>query len=149
MSNGPAFSDEARAAALAYILAGVAGGRGVERVIREDSGKEGVPRLPSKPVFWQWHFADPRLQDELVRAREAGIEAHVDQIIEIADGTDEAPSEDPAVRRVRIYAREKAAAMLKPKKYGPKMDLTSNGETLGLAEDLAARRRRALEGRDA
>ena len=143
------FTDEERAAAIRYVLAGVATGRGVERVLREDRDLPGVPRLPSKTVWWGWHFQITGLPDDLARAREAGIEAHVDQIIEIADGTDENPSDDPAIRRVRITAREKAAQMLKPKKYGPKMDLNSNGQTLGLAEQLAARRKRAIEERDA
>lgn len=143
------FTDEERDAAIDYVLGEVAGGRGVKRVLREDAGKEGVPRLPDNATWWRWQYRNVGLSDQLARARESGVEAIVDEITDIADGKDDLPDADPAMRRVRIYAREKAAQLLKPRKYGPKMDLTSNGQTLGLADELAKRRRRAIEEREA
>jgi hypothetical protein len=39
--------------------------------------------------------------------------------------------------------------MLKPKTYGPKLDLTSGGEKLALSSELEAARRRIAGGEDA
>lgn len=50
-------------------------------------------------------------------------------------------------RKLLIETIIKQAQMLKPKTYGPKLDLTSGGEKLGLAAEIeAARRRIANDG---
>lgn len=41
-------------------------------------------------------------------------------------------------RKLKIETYFKAAQMLKPKTYGPKLDLTSDGKALGLAAELEA-----------
>jgi hypothetical protein len=46
-------------------------------------------------------------------------------------------------RKLVVETAFKAAQMLKPKTYGPKLDLTSGGEKLGLSAELEAARRRA------
>jgi hypothetical protein len=46
-------------------------------------------------------------------------------------------------RKLVVETYIKAAQMLKPKTYGPKLDLTSGGEKLGLSAELEAARRRA------
>ncbi len=139
------FDDDERKAAIAYILSRVCCGRSVRAVLIADAGNGEVPRLPGVQTWWRWVAADAALSEHLARAREAGIEALLDEIIDIADDM----GEDSASRRVRIDARIRLAQMMKPRKYGPSIDLTSNGQTLGLAEQLAARRKRAIEERDA
>lgn len=53
-------------------------------------------------------------------------------------------------RKLLVDTLIKSAQMLKPKTYGPKLDLTSGGEKIGLpAEIEAARRRSAGNERDA
>lgn len=61
--------------------------------------------------------------------------AHSERI-DIADEL----SEEAASKRTRVEARNKPAQMLKPRKYEPKLDVTSNGQIVGFAELLEARR---------
>lgn len=51
-----------------------------------------------------------------------------------------------AHRKLLVDTLIKSAQMLKPKTYGPKLDLTSGGEKLGLSAEIEASRRRAAEG---
>jgi hypothetical protein len=46
-------------------------------------------------------------------------------------------------RKLLVDTLIKSAQMLKPKTYGPKLDLTSGGEKLGLSAELEAARKRA------
>lgn len=48
-------------------------------------------------------------------------------------------------RKLLVDTLIKSAQMLKPKKYGPKLDLTSGGERIGLSAEVEAARRRASE----
>jgi hypothetical protein len=139
----PHFSDEERQAAIDHVLSAVSAGRSVRSVLLNDRGNELSPRLPSVCMWWEWLTKDTALTEHLARAREFGIEALLDECIDIADN----PAEDPASRRVRIETRMKLAQMLKPRKYGPKLDVTSNQQTVGLAEALAAARLRVIEGK--
>lgn len=140
---------------IAHILAEVASGRHVSRILREDEG------MPSKSEFWRWHFRDDGLRGKLADARANGVEALLDECAEIADdgtndwierkrddgSTYEAINGEHIQRsKLRIETRVKMAQMLKPKTYGPKLDLTSGGEKLGLAAELEAARKRIAEG---
>ena len=66
------------------------------------------------------------LLERVERARELGAGKHLDEIIEISDNK----TEDANSRKVRIYAREKYAAMIAPQRYGAKLDVTSAGKAL-------------------
>jgi hypothetical protein len=48
-------------------------------------------------------------------------------------------------RKLLIDTIIKQAQMLKPKTYGPKLDLTSGGEKIGLSAELEAARKRSAE----
>lgn len=138
------YSDEERAEILAHVLVQVATGRFVSRVFREDKTTTSGVRMPAESTFWLWVFqdeSDDKLSEKLARAREFGIEALVDETVDIADETafdtlkDENGSERPnsewiSRSKLRIETRLKLAAMLKPKKYGAKLDVTSGGEKL-------------------
>jgi hypothetical protein len=50
-----------------------------------------------------------------------------------------------AHRKLYIETMFKAAQMLKPKKYGAKLDLTSDGKQIGIADAIAAGRKRVQE----
>lgn len=151
------YTDEERAEIVAHVLVQVATGRFVSRVFREDKTTADGVKMPSPSTFWLWVFQDDsdasqqgeRLSDKLMRAREFGIEALLDETVDIADETafDTIKGEEGADRpntewisrsKLRIETRLKLAAMLKPKKYGAKVDVTSGGEKIGLAEALAA-----------
>lgn len=137
------FCDEERQAAIDHVLSAVSAGRSVRSVLLNDRRVALSPRLPSVAIWWEWLTKDPALAEHLARAREFGIEALLDECIDIADND----AEDPASRRVRIETRMKLAQMLKPRKYGARLDVTSNQQTVGLAEALAAARLRVIEGK--
>lgn len=64
-----------------------------------------------------------------MRARELGFERIIgEELIDIADNRED--DSDPQSRRVRIWAREKAAAMLHPRRFGNTIDVTSGGKPL-------------------
>lgn len=142
---------------IAHILAEVASGRPVSRVLVEDEG------MPSKSEFWRWHLSDEDLRGNLADARANGVEAMLDEAKAIADDAehdwvkkageeDDEPEwlfnkENVLRSKLRVETRVKLAQMLKPRTYGPKLDLTSGGEKLGLSAEIeAARRRTAEEG---
>lgn len=159
------YSDEERAEIIAHVLVQVATGRFVSRVFREDKTTATGVKLPAHSTFWLWVFQDDnraadqseKLSDKLARAREYGIEALLDETVDIADETlfdtikDESGSERPnsewiSRSKLRIETRIKLAQMLKPKKYGAKLDLTSAGEKLDLAAAVAAGNARVGDG---
>lgn len=162
-----AYTDEEKAEIIAHVLVSVACGRFVSRVFREDDIIANGVQLPNQDTFWRWVLEDDNLDDgspdkqglseKLVRARERGIEALIDECIDIADdGTNdwitkergdgseyETIDRDHVMRsKLRVETRLKLAAMLKPKKYGAKLDVTSDGKQLGLAEAIEQGRKR-------
>lgn len=136
-----------------HILSQLSTGRPVSRICREDEG------MCDASTFWRWHFVDETLRTKVAEARANGVEAMLDEAIEIADdGRNDwvaKPKKDDGEETVfafnkenvlrsklRFDARVKAAQMLKPKTYGPKLDLTSGGEKIGLSSEIEAARRR-------
>lgn len=143
------YTEEERAEIVAHVLVNVACGRFVSRVFREDkTTAEGV-KLPNPETFWRWVLEDENLpsgstdkqglSNKLVRARESGIEALLDDIIDIADdgrndtymhelesGLEVERTDHDVIQRsrLRVETRIKLAQMLKPKKYGPKSEHT-------------------------
>ncbi|ALJ15349.1 terminase small subunit-like protein [Sphingopyxis macrogoltabida] len=159
-----------REKAIPVILAGVAAGKALDVVLKED------PTLPSPSTFWRWHMDDVKLRDNLARAREMGVEVHMDEALSIADTPmqgqivtrkldkdgneyDEVRTEDMlGHRKLMIETRIKRAQMIAPRKYGPKLDVTSDGERIEMeSTDVAVRlasifagieKRRAGDGDD-
>lgn len=144
------YSDEEKAEIIAHVLVQVASGRFVSRVFREDKTTATGVKMPAVSTFWLWAFQDEanEISDKLVRARHHGIEALLDETIDIADetqfdtvkddsGNDRPNSEWISRSKVRIETRIKLAQMLKPKTYGPKVDVTSGGEPIMEPDDTA------------
>ena len=69
----------------------------------------------------------PEFSARYARAHEEQSETMGEDIIIIADNA----SLNPHDKRVRIDARKWLMGKLKPKKYGEKLDLTTNGEKIG------------------
>lgn len=142
------YSDEEKQRIIDHVLAEVACGRYVSRILAEDE------EMPDQATFWRWHFADwNELRGKLADARACGVEVYIDDMLEIADdGTNDyalkpkKDEDDPdefafdkenVLRsKLRVETRIKAAQMLKPKTYGPKLDLTSDGKALGLSDAM-------------
>lgn len=137
------YTHEEREAILEHVLTEVSTGRSVNRILKDD------PFMPAPSQFWRWHFESPVWQEKLGRARENGVETHIDEVIDIVDSaTDDVYIEfdkdgDPvakldgsAIARARLRAeyRLKRAQMIAPRKYGAKVDVTSGGEALKPAE---------------
>lgn len=140
-----------REKAIAYILGEVAGGRSLVRVLREDKG------VPGSSTFWRWHMEDENLRENLARARENGVEALMEEAREIADtqeigeivtvdGDKETVRKEDMLghRKLRIETRLKYAQMIAPRKYGPKLDLTSGNEPIKMDDTAVAARAAAL-----
>jgi len=130
-------------------------GRSLSRVLREDAD------MPSPAFFWTWHMHDDDIKDNLARARQNGVEALLDEAVDIAntpqigevtvtkpgsgdDATDkvEVRREDMlGHRKLQVETRIKVAQMIAPRKYGPKVDVTSDNKPLAgfSAGDMAAR----------
>lgn len=131
------YTPEERAAIAQRVIAGCAAGRSVAAMLREDG-------MPAPSAFWRWHFEDTTLQDDLARARALGVEALLDEARVIADGDDvdlaaakpgaefaaAMTKADARRAKLRVDTRIKMAQMLAPRKYGPKLDVTTDGAKL-------------------
>lgn len=138
----PPITPEEQQRISAHVLAEVATGRSVARVFREDQASHSLCHVST---FLKWVANDPVLEENLGRARQTGIEVHLDSVLDIVDdatddvqievgpdGTPRAVINGKAIRRASLQAeyRLKMAQMMKPKKYGTKVDVTSGGEKL-------------------
>lgn len=113
--------------------------------------------MPNQSTVFRW-LADERyiaFREQYARAREAQADALFDEMLDIADdgsndyvtkerddgSTYEALNAEHVQRsRLRIDARKWMASKLQPKKYGDKIDVTSDGDKIsGLAGWLDAR----------
>lgn len=111
-----------------YVCEQIVNRRPMYKVFQEDREKA---KLCAFSTFNGWLVAFPgEVMEKVARAREAAATSYVEDIVQIADGKDDEPSADPNMRKVRIYAREKAAAMIAPRRFGQKLDVTSDGKAL-------------------
>jgi len=85
--------------------------------------------MPSRAVIYRWLRTYPEFLDNYARAKDDSSEALADDIEDIAEGV-LAKRYEPNAARVAIDAKKWVAAKLKPKKYGDKVDFTSDGEKL-------------------
>jgi hypothetical protein len=77
--------------------------------------------MPASQTVRVWLALDAEFAAQYARAREEQADYYADEIIEIAD-----TAEDANLARLRIDARKWKASKLRPKKYGEKLDLTSD-----------------------
>jgi hypothetical protein len=147
------YTDEEKDEIIAHVLVGVACGRYISRIFAEDATTATGVKIPAESTFWLWMFQDEsdELSEKLARARQAGIEVRLSECEEIADdsvndyvlkkyGDDgerwEYAAEHVQRSKLRIDTRIKLAQMMKPKTYGPSLDLTSGREKIGALEAL-------------
>jgi hypothetical protein len=91
------------------------------------------PRLPSHATVRRWIAENEDFRDKYTRAREEQADFIADEIMEISDGLSrkkELTHEQIGAARLRMDARKWVAAKLKPKKYGDKVDVTTDGESM-------------------
>jgi hypothetical protein len=113
--------------------------RALTRICEEDEG------MPSYSLIAKWRRNFPDIRERISHAREDALEAMVEEIVTISDernhdpyiaydnnGKPYAKIDGDAIQRakLRVYARERAAALLAPRIFGAKLDVTSGGEKL-------------------
>lgn len=85
--------------------------------------------MPSKVTFYNWINKSEDLLNKYARAKDDGADALADDIQDIADGV-LSGKYDPNAGRVAGDLKKWSASKLKPKKYGDKLDMTTNGKDL-------------------
>lgn len=110
--------------AVASIIRAVGAGAPVRRAIRE----AGI----SCQAFYDAIEADASLRERYARAKARGIDALVDEMLEIADDR----SLEPEHKRYQIDVRKFYAAKLAPKVYGDRLDL-NHGAAEGFSLTIA------------
>lgn len=108
--------------------------KGLNAICRE------TEKLPAPSTVYKWLSEQPEFSEKYARAREMQADLLADEIIEIADDdsndtveTKFGPKENSewtSRSKLRVDARKWKASKLAPKKYGDKVDVTSNGETV-------------------
>lgn len=121
------------------ILDRLAEGQPLSVICRSDE------RFPHPSVWRDWCEADETLAIAYARAREAGEDAIAGECLAIIDEpparlmTEQGPRIDPADvhnRRLRFEGRLKLLAKWNPKRWGDKVDVTSEGK--GVTSIIAA-----------
>ncbi len=87
------------------------------------------PNMPTFVTLLKWIEEDERKMKQYTRAKEESADTDADHVNDIAQRvlTKEV---DPASARVAIDAYKWSAGKKKPKKYGDKIDVTTNQESL-------------------
>lgn len=115
--------------------------------------------MPSSSTFFIWLNEDDELSKRYARAKEVQAEALADEIIEIADdgsndymtivkGDKEYNVENKEVTnrsRLRVDARKWLLSKTLPKKYGDRIDITTDGEKVGGSIPLVLEDGRSIE----
>ena len=102
------------------------------------------PDFPSRRSIFRWLNKNEDFRHQYARAKEEAVEAMIEDIVDIADdgtndymtitkGDTEYNVEDREVTnrsRLRVDTRKWIVSKLKPKKYGDKVDITSDGKAI-------------------
>lgn len=101
--------------------------------------------MPAEGTVYRWLATKAYFRERYALAREVQADRLVDEILDIADDTasdtaySAAGSPGPNTEwisrsKLRVESRLKLMALLAPKRYGGKLDLTSGGEKLGAVD---------------
>lgn len=102
------------------------------------------PDMPGLSTVFKWLHKHPEFVEQYARAKEESAEAMAEDILDIADdGTNdwmtiqkgkleiEVPDKEVIMRsRLRVDTRKWLMSKMKPKKYGEKLDMTTDGQPL-------------------
>lgn len=116
----------------AEICGRIAAGESLNRICKDD-------HMPDIVTVYRWMAANEQFRKNYALAREDQAETHADGIQDIAD--EMPPMDDKGKtdsgwvswQKNRIDARKWIASKLKPRKFGDKIDVTSDGKQVGLA----------------
>jgi hypothetical protein len=85
--------------------------------------------MPERKTIYNWLRKHEEFLHNYTRAKEDSADSHADNIAEVAEKVASGKLE-PNAGRVVLDAYKWTASKLKPKKYGDKIDVTSNGESV-------------------
>lgn len=100
------------------------------------------PNMPSLPAVYRWMEEHETFRANYSRARDICADVRAEEIIDIAD-----TCADPNKARVQIDARKWLASKMKPKSYGDRLDIGSDGSPVRLVCEWNGQGR-ASSGRD-
>lgn len=101
--------------------------------------------MPSIQTFFRWIRTKPEFSEQYARAKQESADAMAEDILDIADdgtndwmerenkdgSTYEVVNHEVLARsRLRVDTRKFLMAKMKPKRYGEKLDITSDGKAL-------------------
>jgi len=81
---------------------------------------------PDEKTVYRWLASNEQFRQKYAHARNLHAEREAERIVEIADDLDIPPEH----KRYMIDARKWTASKLLPKKYGDKLDITSDGKAI-------------------
>ncbi|WP_373413700.1 terminase small subunit protein [Ensifer aridi] len=127
----------------------------IGKSLREICSAEG---MPSESLVRKWVMKDEDFGAQYARAREAGMEALADEILQIADSQEgdilktedgrEIVNHDAIQRaRLRVDTRKWLMSKIAPKKYGDRLDLNHSGSIGTLSDDALDARLLKLLGK--
>ncbi|MDX0320355.1 terminase small subunit protein [Sinorhizobium meliloti] len=127
----------------------------IGKSLREICSAEG---MPSESLVRKWVMKDEDFGAQYARAREAGMEALADEILQIADSQEgdvlktedgrEVVNHDAIQRaRLRVDTRKWLMSKIAPKKYGDRLDLNHSGSIGALSDDALDARLLKLLGK--
>lgn len=83
---------------------------------------------PAISTIFLWFRTQPGFREQYEKAKEECSDMLVEDMLDIADNVKGDTQRD----RLRVDTRKWTASKLKAKKYGEKLDMTSNGQVLGV-----------------
>jgi len=107
--------------------------------------------MPGQSTVFEWLNADSLFVEQYARARDKGLDAMAEELLEIADepvgSTDNGATDNGAVarNRLRVDARKWYLSKLAPKRYGDRLELDGHVE-IDLATSILAARKRSGGG---
>lgn len=94
--------------------------------------------MPAISSVFNWFRTQPKFLEQYARAKEESADALAEEIIDISDeslkvikkGAEKKSGAYAQAQRLRVDTRKWIMSKMKPKKYGDKIDMTTNGKDL-------------------
>lgn len=93
--------------------------------------------MPAISTFYKWLRENEEFAKQYARATEERSEAMAEEILDLADdasnvvlGIDKSDNARVSAMKLRVDTRKWLMAKMKPKKYGDKLDMTTNGKDI-------------------
>lgn len=104
------------------ILVRISEGESVRTICADD-------KMPAMSTIFKWLNEHKEFSEQYARAKQEAADAMAEDMLAIADA---ARSDRDAVAKAKLQVetRQWIASKLKPKKYGDKLDMTTNGKDL-------------------